>query len=219
MLLGREKNSPAWEVVGMRESPPDTCLGGRRSLLPGRGSFAPDACLGRDSYWLQSPGRVREARISLSCLYHGAKARQAGDLLILIFTGKALCLSGGRQPADSREPEVKSNLMMRKTFAGDLLILIFKGKARCLSGGRQPADSREPEVKTNLLMRINFARSAKAITLIRHIHGGVRFLRATSCWAGSERLCRGRGGFVKTNSQLRCFILCGLPDFHIQIFR
>ena len=131
------------------------------------------------SYWLQSPGRVREARISLSCLYHGAKARQAGDLLILIFTGKALCLSGGRQPADSREPEVK----------------------------------------TNLLMRINFARSAKAITLIRHIHGGVRFLRATSCWAGSERLCRGRGGFVKTNSQLRCFILCGLPDFHIQIFR
>ena len=117
MLLGREKNSPAWEVVGMRESPPDTCLGGRRSLLPGRGSFAPDACLGRGSHWLQSPGRVREARISLSCLYHGAKARQAGDLLILIFTGKALCLSGGRQPADSREPEVKTNLLMRMNFA------------------------------------------------------------------------------------------------------
>ena len=65
---------------------------GRRSHLPGRvtsllwsgrGYLAPDACLGRDSYWLQSPGRVREARIRLSCLYHGAKARQAGEWLIL----------------------------------------------------------------------------------------------------------------------------------------
>ena len=57
-------------------------------------------------------------------------------------------------------------------------------------------------------------QSPKTISLIRHIHGGVRFLRATGCWAGSERLCRGRGGFVKTNSQLRYFILCGLSHFH-----
>ena len=41
----------------------------------------------------------------------------AGDLLPLIFTGKARCLSGGSQPADSREPEVKTNLLMRMNFA------------------------------------------------------------------------------------------------------
>ena len=73
--------------------------------------------------------------------------------------GEGWCLSGSRQPAYSREPEVKSNLMMRKNFAGDLLPLIFTGKARCLSGGSQPADSRDTDVKTNLMMRKNFAHS------------------------------------------------------------
>ena len=114
LLLGREKNSPAWEVVGMRESPPDTCLGGRRSLLPGRGSFAPDACLGRGSYWLQSPGRVREARIRLSCLYSWCQSKAGRGIA---HAGKAECLSGSRQPAYSRDTDVKTNLMMRKNFA------------------------------------------------------------------------------------------------------
>ena len=86
-------------------------------------------------------------------------------------------------------------------------------------------------VKTTPHMRIQYSRnfsksksgdyhgneaenfqSPKTISLIRHIHGGVRFLRVTGCWAGSERLCRGRSGLVKTYSQLKYFILCGL--FH-----
>jgi hypothetical protein len=162
----------------------------------------------------------------------------AGDLLPLIFTGKARCLSGGSQPADSREPEVKTNLLMRMNFARSAKAA--PGSCREVFPMPRQGNTRpfQPikfkfSVKTTPHMRIQYSRifsksksgdyhgneaenfqSPKTISLIRHIHGGVRFLRATGCWAGSERLCRGRGGFVKTNSQLRYFILCGLSHFH-----